>query len=84
MEEITQNIKFMIRRVKDSRLKEYSMTMIVSIHDNKITWRKGLKMFKVVILRPTIWTYLQGAYLQYASPSLQSSRPTLRLHHRCR
>jgi hypothetical protein len=40
--------------------------MIVSIDDNEITWRKELGMFKVIILRPTLWTYVLEAYLQYA------------------
>jgi hypothetical protein len=83
MKEITQKDKFMIRQVKNSCMTEYSRTMILSIHDNNITWRE-LKMFKVIILTPTLWKYLLEAYLQYALPSQQSPQPTSILHHRCK
>jgi hypothetical protein len=38
--------KSMIRWVKNSCMKEINRTILVSIHDNKITWRKVLEMFK--------------------------------------
>jgi hypothetical protein len=40
----------MVRRAKNLRMREFSWTILVSIHDNKFTWRKELKKFK-----DTIW-----------------------------
>jgi hypothetical protein len=51
----------MIIRVKNSCMMEYNWTMILSIHDNNITRSKELGMFKVIIPKPTIRTYLLGA-----------------------
>jgi hypothetical protein len=46
---IWHDFKSMVRRVKNSRMKEIGWTILISIHDNKITWRKVLKIFKDII-----------------------------------
>jgi hypothetical protein len=44
-------------------MKEVSQTILSSIHDNKITWRKVLKMFKDINQRPTLGhIYLEHIY----------------------
>jgi hypothetical protein len=46
---IWHDSKSMVRWVKNSRRREFSQTIPVSIHDNKFIWRKKLKMFKDTI-----------------------------------
>jgi hypothetical protein len=46
---IWHDFKSMVRWVKNSRMKEIGWTILISIHDNKITWRKVLKIFKDII-----------------------------------